>query len=378
MMKHFLLYGHGGSYNHGAEAIAKTTIELIRQKYDEVFITLSTHYPGQDKEFRIDADEIIGPDTSLWEREKAADCKDKEYLARMMYKDALGRITPDTTLLSIGGDNFCYPNWHRLKVFQDEASRNKAKSVLWSASVDTALITSDMIKVLNSYSAITVREHLTREVLLENGVISKTAIIPDIAFRLSPESTGFSEELIHSDLIGINISPLIIRKEIIPGIVTENLKKLICYILTQTNYNIVLIPHVVVPVDNDYSILSEVYSLMSGNGRIHLVSDKLSAAQYKYVISQCKFILCSRTHVSIAAYSSCIPCVVIGYSIKSLGIAKDLGMDNFIVNVTRIDSNDYFINLFQNIIEDGDHIRKILSKRMNNYISQTENYSRYI
>ena len=70
-MKHFLLYGHGGSYNHGAEAIIKTTIEIIRKKYDDSYITLSSHFPEQDKEFQINANEIIAPDYNTWELEKS-------------------------------------------------------------------------------------------------------------------------------------------------------------------------------------------------------------------------------------------------------------------------------------------------------------------
>ena len=30
--KHFLLYGHGGSYNHGGEAITRCTIDLLRSR----------------------------------------------------------------------------------------------------------------------------------------------------------------------------------------------------------------------------------------------------------------------------------------------------------------------------------------------------------
>ena len=32
----------------------------------------------------------------------------------------------------------------------------------------------------------------------------------------------------------------------------------------------------------------------------------------------------ARTHATIAAYSSCVPTLVVGYSIKARGIAKDL------------------------------------------------------
>ena len=60
-MKKFLLYGHGGSYNHGAEAIIRTTVQLIREKYPNSNIILSSNFAEQDLEYGLDkiVDEII-------------------------------------------------------------------------------------------------------------------------------------------------------------------------------------------------------------------------------------------------------------------------------------------------------------------------------
>lgn len=44
-MKKYLLYGHGGAYNHGAEAIVRSTVALIREREPEAHILLSTHFP---------------------------------------------------------------------------------------------------------------------------------------------------------------------------------------------------------------------------------------------------------------------------------------------------------------------------------------------
>lgn len=44
MYKNFLLYGHGGAYNHGSEAIIRCTVDLIKKKYPQSKIILSTHF----------------------------------------------------------------------------------------------------------------------------------------------------------------------------------------------------------------------------------------------------------------------------------------------------------------------------------------------
>ena len=57
----------------------------------------------------------------------------------------------------------------------------------------------------------------------------------------------------------------------------------------------------------------------------------LNAAQLKYLVAQCALLVCTRTHASIAGYSSGVPTLVVGYSIKSLGIARDLNMEDWVL-----------------------------------------------
>ena len=49
-----------------------------------------------------------------------------------------------------------------------------------------------------------------------------------------------------------------------------------------------------------------------------------SASELKGYISRCRLFIGARTHATIAAYSSCVPTLVVGYSVKAKGIAKDL------------------------------------------------------
>ena len=42
------------------------------------------------------------------------------------------------------------------------------------------------------------------------------------------------------------------------------------------------------------------------------------------IISKCRFFVVARTHATIAAYSTGVPTIVISYSVKSRGIARDL------------------------------------------------------
>ena len=48
-MKHYILYYHGGSANHGCEALVRTTAELLDYKNNR--ISLASFRPEDDKKF---------------------------------------------------------------------------------------------------------------------------------------------------------------------------------------------------------------------------------------------------------------------------------------------------------------------------------------
>lgn len=50
-MKHYILYSHDGSGNHGCEALVRTTIELLKDKNSS--FTLSSTRPEEDIKYGI-------------------------------------------------------------------------------------------------------------------------------------------------------------------------------------------------------------------------------------------------------------------------------------------------------------------------------------
>jgi len=376
-----LLYGHGGSYNHGAEAALKSTIRIIREKYDGAFIAVSSHFPEQDIEFGLDADEFFAPDPEAWHAEKlAVSISDKERLARDMYARAIDSITHDTVCISVGGDNFSYPNWHRLVVFQQAASRLKAKTILWGCSIQPSAITREMTEVLRTYSHIIARESITYKTLQSAGLSTEVHLVPDPAFMLAPEPVqmpcGFQER----DIVGINISPLIMRREPVSGMIAENIQALIDHILIESDFNIILIPHVTTPADNDYSVLYDLEQAVPSQykPRVWLAGDRFSAAERKYIISKCRLLVCARTHAAIAAYSSGVPALVLGYSDKSAGIAKDLNAGGFVINVSDIKDPKAVTDLFLRLDSNIGAQRRVITQNLPQYMARLKNYFSFI
>ena len=107
------------------------------------------------------------------------------------------------------------------------------------------------------------------------------------------------------------------------------------------------------------------------NERIAVIDD-CNCMQLKGFISRCRFFIGARTHATIAAYSTGVPTLVLGYSVKSRGIATDLfGTDeNYVVPVQSIDHPDRIRQAFCWLQEHEAEIRKHLEHIMPDYMQK--------
>ena len=73
----------------------------------------------------------------------------------------------------------------------------------------------------------------------------------------------------------------------------RNEKKLIEFILNETEYGIALIPHVLMKNNNDLKPLKILYDEYKDSGRVCLIDedDSLNCQQIKNVISKCAFMV---------------------------------------------------------------------------------------
>lgn len=360
-MKHFLLYGHGGAYNHGAEAILKTTMLGLLQRNGQSEIMLSSHFPEQDKEFGIRPTRFLERDMYYVTKEKQ---EEKQGLSggkynKEIYRSTIEALNHRTFALSVGGDNYCYPAWHRWKYIHEEILEKGGRDILWSCSINPENIDDKMRGTLATYHLITARESLTYQALLDRG-LDNVVLCADVAFLLKAAMVELPRNFLKDQTVAINISPLVIRRETKKGIAKNAVLSLMDYILEKTELQIALIPHVVMPMDNDYTVLAELfeeYRESKYRERVCLISEKLSAAEYKYVISKCRFGVFARTHASIAAYSNGIPSIVLGYSVKAQGIAKDMGIENYVLDIKELDEPTKLRDKFEQLMAEETTVR---------------------
>lgn len=366
------LYYHGGSANHGCEAIVRSTNKLLNSD-----LTLYTTGLDSDKKYGLDEIVTLREDTYVPAKKPSLKwitsaihhkLTGTDYLHVKYARNAFfSHVKRGDICLSIGGDNYCYAGQDILGYYNRAIHEKGAKTVLWGCSVEPELTERpEIARDLACYDLIVARETLSYEALKK--VNPHTILAPDPAFFLDREELPLPEGFVEGNTVGINVSPLIMKSEQQTGITLESYRQLMAYILTQTDMHIALIPHVVEPGNDDREPLLQLYELFAASGRVVMIGDH-DARQLKGFIARCRFFVGARTHSTIAAYSSGVPTLVVGYSVKARGIAKDLfgAEENYVLPVQAIRQPAALTCTFCWLMDHENHIRNHLRNNLPTY-----------
>lgn len=367
------MFPHGGSANHGCEAIVRTTANML----DGNKALLFSDRIDEDKKY-LDDDivriktprrEIKKGSLAYWKAfANARVLHDAETFDKLHFSPVIEACDKDTVLLSIGGDNYCYGENEHIYLVNREARKHEAITILWGCSVEPDSISDKMTDDLQKYDLIVARESLSYETLKQ--INPHTVHCPDPAFTLPTAQGVYPAGLMNKPYIGINVSPLIQKYETISGITLSNYREMIRHILSEGKYNIALIPHVVWTDNDDRSPLMQLYNEFSSSGRVYMIEDQ-NCMQLKDIISKSELFIGARTHATIAAYSSCVPTLVVGYSVKARGIARDLFgcEDQYVVPVQKFRQNTDLLDAYKWLDEKSGEIRKHLEIIIPSYIA---------
>lgn len=376
-MTEIFLYNHGGSANHGCEALVKTICAFLKDKNN---LSLLSELPEED--FYYNLQEIV----QILPAKQRCSKFNVDFLKAYIHLKKTGDYFPMDVLpylksirlikkgdigISIGGDVYCYEDYQKYILLHDLIYRRECKTVLIGCSLEANLFSKpEFITDMKKYVYISARESLTFQ-LLKNAGLTNISLRPDSAFTLKPEYIKVPVEFQENNTIGINVSPLVIRKEKKPGIVYANLSKVICWILENTDCSITLIPHVVWENNDDRVPLNKLLKKFETTRRVVMIEDS-NCNKLKGYISRCRLFIGARTHATIAAYSTCVPTLVLGYSIKSKGIATDLfGTDEkYVIPVQSLEQEDDLTRSFIWLWENEGMIRKKLQLIMPGYIQK--------
>ena len=378
-MRKILLYSHGGSGNRGCEAIVRSTQKILNNTLKVDNICLATLNKSEDEEVHIDKD-INLIEYSNYVRRKSKNhilaaisyklTGNTEHYIKLAQKNLYNNFSKDTIALSIGGDNYCYSDSRWLYLSNSEAKKRGARTILWGCSIEGENLSNEMINDLSGYDLIIARESITYNMLKEKNINNNVKLYPDPAFQLDYINSDINENLIDKNTIGINLSPYIFKSKLNEDKVIEMYSELIKHIINTTDMKIVLIPHVFWKKSNDLEVLNKVYSKVKEYKRVSIITEKYNCNQLKKIISKCRMFIGARTHSTIAAYSTCVPTLVLGYSVKSRGIARDIfgNEKDMVISVQDLNNSNDLINIFNTFFKNEYKIREYLEEFMPKYI----------
>lgn len=370
------LYPHAGSGNHGCEAIARTTAALLEGND----IRLYTFRPEEDRQAGLQEQGMslvpVGVRPLSWKRVVSAFhsriLKDKlNYVEQAFPALYRQRFDDEDWCFSIGGDNYCYANMvEKMGRIDELLCQNGAKHfVLWGCSIEPELFQDQrLLEDLDRFSCLVPRESVTYEAMKAAGFGHKTILAPDPAFLLPAEERPFPAGIEEGNTVGINLSPLVMKRGHSPELVLGNYQRLIEEILAQTDMGILLIPHVMWSYEDDREPLKSLQRRFAHTGRVAMVEDG-TAMELKGYIKRCRFFVGARTHSTIAAYSTGVPTLVTGYSVKARGIARDLfgSEQSFVLPVQELDRPEELSQAFFWITEHEKQIREQLAQATADY-----------
>lgn len=369
-MKYFL-FNHVGSLNHGCEAIVRGTVNIISNADSNAEFVLSSFAPETDSgilevEKRAFATKPLTAFEKLVSAFNVKIMNSEEYALKKMYSEMKAQAQDCDICISIGGDTYCYGDNHGIQVFTRELKKSGKKVVLWGASIGEEDLDDNKLLSLEDFDAIFTRESLTYELLKKKNVNKKIFLNPDPAFCMERDDVNPIEGFSKENTLGLNVSPLV---EGYNPEITKITVDFIKYIIENTALKILLIPHVVEDGNNDYEYMMKFYEQFRETGRIDILPSDLNAKQYKGYIANTRFFIGARTHATIAAYSSGVPTAVLGYSVKSRGLAKDLfGEERFVLNSRKLTEAQPLIDTFNLLVENEAEIKETLMKKIPLYL----------
>jgi polysaccharide pyruvyl transferase WcaK-like protein len=383
--------GNGSYRNRGCEAIVRGTMEILRREFGpDISVRAGVHTDAgivreqnageADSAIRSFSVSGTGARLSLkWWAAQANKRLGAKFAPHILDLRAPARDAK--VALELGGDNYSldYGRPESFMAVDRFLLKRGIPVVLWGASVGPFDADREfaprMFEHLRKLAAIFVRETESLEYLRANGVSENVHLVADPAFVMKPvepaaEKIGFA---LTEGAIGINLSPLVARYRGSQS-PSSNLKEWLefCIGLVKSAASlklpILLIPHVesASPENDDFGFLHALCEVVASEMQVpvQVLPRGLNAAELKWIIARCPVFAGARTHSTIAALSSGVPTLSIGYSLKARGINKDIfGHLDYCIPVSDLNAGNFTERLKVLLASEGS-IRAQLKSRI--------------
>ncbi|MED9821545.1 MAG: polysaccharide pyruvyl transferase family protein [Christensenellales bacterium] len=375
-MKQIMLYNHGGCGNRGCEAIVRSTAAL----WDgEAAVMLVSDHPEEDQRL-AQVERIVKSEISPYSLRRIVNSvgfrlgMPREQEVARKYAPVVDWGKRSDVCLSIGGDTYCYGHQEHLQVINGRLKRAKKPMVLWGCSVEPDIIRGETLEDLRAYDLIVARESITEQAMQAAGL----PVIRwcDPAFTMEREELPLPQEWREGRTVGLNVSPLILSRAKNGAQAQAAFVQLVRHILDTSDCAVALIPHVFWAHDSDMDALRAIKAEFEAEPRVFLLPDAehLTAPQLKGYIARLCALVTARTHASVAAYSTAVPTLVIGYSVKARGIARDLFGEEagHLIPVQELSGGQELVDAYEAMRARAQEERAFLETRLPSYTAGRE------
>lgn len=379
------LYGIGGVYNFGCEAIIRGAVKFIKRIYPDALVIYFSNNYEYDKAILKDVDikiisirqkpslakKVINKGLSFTRIEKR--------LFNIKFKEIMSQVDE---IWSIGGDIYTIPAvkrerqrykyYNHLIDFCNRAIDAGKEVVVYGASIGPFGNYKDAVqyyvKNLSRYRHIFCRENVTLNYLESLG-LSNVSFFPDPAFQISDGKSSRGNDR----YIGLNVSPLSLN-EIYGNHNDKNvdmLAQIIDQIIEKFDKDILLIPHVISKDENDDDLRfqNRVLKRIENYNRVKIAEYNGGFLGLKPQLRECEFVVSARMHCAINALVENVPAIFLSYSQKSLGICEYVyGSQNWALKINNI--RDELIGKMLEMHKEINVVRNIL--RFRNHEIQLE------
>lgn len=378
------IYGIGGLYNYGCEAIIRGTVEFIRKNYDNPQIT---YYSRNYKADLILANELGIQIVSIERKatflrkciSKLIDLSELP-IVPCFKKEFKLIIENSDVVFSVGGDIYTIPKYLREKnhyryvnylvEFGEYALKRGIKIIIYGASIGPfgkyEKAKKYYLEHLKKVEKIICREIETQQYLKDNGVSKNVILLPDPAYLV--QDTNEKNKKIPR-YIGINLSELSLLE--VYGNSRENIilqiTSIIEEIYLRTNIPIILIPHVMNPytfIDNDFKFLEKVYYNIKDELKSYIkVVKPTNFIDTKNYLKECRVVVAARMHCAVNAITVGTPAIFIAYSQKSIGMSNFVyGKKEWYISIK--DINRDLVDMIINLLNNEKNVRQVINKRI--------------
>ncbi len=375
-MKRIMLYNNGGFGNRGCEAIVRSTAALFG---GQARLAATSGQPDIDRAARVPGLSRIVPDQiSPYSVRRLINSvgfrlgMPREQEVARKHGTVIDLGLRSDICLSVGGDTYCYKPQEHMRVINGRLRHAGKPLALWGCSVEPDSLRGELLEDLRAYDLLIARESITAQAMADCGLPVMRWCDP--AFTMERKDLPLPPAWRAGKTVGVNVSPLVLGLARDGERTLDAFVRLVRHILRTSDCAVALIAHVFWAHDNDMDALRRIKAQFADEPRVFLLGEGLSAPQIKGYIARLSALVTARTHASIAAYSTGVPTLVIGYSVKARGIARDLFGEEagHLIAVQELAGAQELLDAYDALAARADAERAFLKERLPAYMDGRE------